>query len=729
MVIVVVAIVGALLLAADPGRAATTVLVMTGDAAVGGERLDSISAPSASRDTATFLGGTSAVLATSGGVSTVVARTRDPLPAPLDGTLNQLSSRVVINDDGVVAFGATLNSRLASEGPFLFLHERDGLVPVTDGTALLSGGVGDLNRQGDLLYTTGRTLWLWRRSARKAVALVGRGGLAPGGGSFEFLSSRPVLNDSGLVAFVAIVNRLPGLPTRSEAVGVFTVDGSGRVSEVLPAQPASRRAARQFLRRAVAINAAGAVAFTAALGSVEGAFLFSPAGSLTPVARAGDLIGPERLAGFDPEYVGVDSSGRVAFEGVFDDGPRLVIATGGSLAAVSGPLQGGFDFAPRLTDSGRIAWVQDGQVETFDGESAHPVVAPDATPVGPSVSVSSPSINDGGVVAFAARQDGLYVRSPSTLARVAAIGDAVGGAPIATIGTQVVRGDTIAFFANSPALGPLLAVGRGGGPLVKVVAQGDPSPIGGTFDFQDEILDAGAGHVFFVSSVTGGSAENALFEANVARHTVRALVKRGDAVRGHGRIASFGQVSATRKGPAFVAGFDDGTSGVFLWRRSGPVPVVTAGHPVQGTEGRSLVGVDAFVMHGDSLLLEGSLSGVDSPAGLFLWRAGRISKVFLDGELVPGSGPVISLEPIALGRRRTLFLGSFSPLSDTGLGGLGIFERHGRSTQRFIGAGDTVLGATITDIERPAAADGSLIVAVELDPPAPARAALLRVGR
>src|SRR5437667_1795839 len=622
MAIVAAAIVGVLLLAADPGRAATTVLVMTGDAAVGGERLDSISAPSASPDTATFLGGTSAVLATSGGVSTVVARTGDPLPAPLDGTLNQLSSRVVINDDGVVAFGATLNSRLVSEGPFLFLHERDGLVPVTDGTALLDGAVRDLNREGDLLYTTGRTaIWLWSRSARKAVALVGRGGLAPGGGSFELLSSRPVLNDSGLVAFVAIVNRLPGLPTRNEAVGVFTVDGSGRVSEVLPAQPASRRAARQFLRRAVAINAAGAVAFTAVLGSVEGAFLFSPAGSLTPVARAGDLIGSARLTGIDPEYVGVDSSGRVAFEGVFDDGPRLVIATGGSLAAVSGPLQGSFDFAPRLTDSGRIAWVQDGQVETFDGESAHPVVAPDATPVGPSVSVSSPSINDGGVVAFAARQDGLYVRSRSTLARVAAIGDAVGGATIATIGIQVVRGDTIAFFANSPAIGPLLAVGRGGGPLVKVVAQGDPSPIGGTFDFQDEILDARAGQLFFVSSVTGGSAENALFEANVARHTVCALVKRGDAVRGHGRIASFGQVLATRKGPAFVAGLDDGTSGVFLWRRSGPVPVVTAGHPVQGTDGRSLAGVGGFVMHGDSLLLGGSLSGVDGPAGLFLWRA------------------------------------------------------------------------------------------------------------
>jgi len=726
MVIVVVAIVGALLLAADPGRAATTVLVMTGDAAVGGERLDSISAPSASRDTATFLGGTSAVLATSGGVSTVVARTGDPLPAPLDGTFNQLSSRVVINDDGAIAFSATLNSRLVSEG--LFLREREGLVPVTDGTALLDGALTDLNREGDLLYTTGRTaISLWSRSTRKAVRLVTRGDPAPGGGSFEFLGSRPVLNDSGVVAFVAIV-RVPAGRRSNETTGVFTVDGSRRVSALLPAQPVTRTVSRAFLRRAVAINGAGAVAFTGVFGSVEGAFLFSPAGSLTPVARAGDLIGGERLAGFDPEYVGVDSSGRVAFEGIFAGGPRLVIAAGGSLAAVSGPLQDAHAFAPRLTDSGRIAWVRDGRVESYDGESAHPVVAPDATPVGPSVSVSSPSINDGGVVAFAARQDGLYVRSRGTLARVAAIGDAVGGVTIATIDTQVVRGGTVAFFARSAAGDPLLAVGRGGRALVKVVAQGDPSPIGGTFDFREEFLDARAGHVFFVSSVTGGSAEEALFEADVGRHRVRALVKRGDAVRGHGRITSFDQVSATPRGPAFLAGLDNGTSVVFLWRRSGPVPVVTAGHPVQGTDGRSLVGVGGFVMHGDSLLLDGSLSAVDGPAGLFLWRAGRLSKVFLDGELVPGSGPVIDSQPIALGRGGALFLGSFSPPPDA-IERLGIFQRRGRSTQRFIGAGDAVLGATITDIERPAAADGSLIVAVELDPPAPARAALLRVGR
>src|SRR5207244_11759420 len=146
MGVVAVAIVGVVLLASDPGRAATEVLVMTGDAAVDGARLDSISAPSAGRDTVIFLGGTSAVLTTSGGASTVVARTGDPLPAPLDGTFNQLSSRVAINDDGAIAFSATLNSRLVSEG--LFLRDREGLRPVTDGSARPHGPAAHLHPAG-----------------------------------------------------------------------------------------------------------------------------------------------------------------------------------------------------------------------------------------------------------------------------------------------------------------------------------------------------------------------------------------------------------------------------------------------------------------------------------------------------------------------------------------------------------------------------------------------------
>src|SRR5204862_88100 len=79
---------------------------------------------------------------------------------------------------------------------------------------------------------------------------------------------------TGLVAFPAIVSRLPGRRRNDEAAGVFTVDAAGVVSAVLPSQPMSRGNTRRFLRGAVAINAAGAVALAAAAGSVEGAFLF-----------------------------------------------------------------------------------------------------------------------------------------------------------------------------------------------------------------------------------------------------------------------------------------------------------------------------------------------------------------------------------------------------------------------------------------------------------------------
>ena len=720
---VALAIVAVVFLASDPGRATTEILVMTGDAAVDGTRLDSISAPSAGGDSAIFLGGTSAVLTVSGGVTTLVARTGDPLPAPLDGTFNRLASRLAINDDGVVAFTASLNSRLATDG--VFLLERDGLVPVFDGATLVSADIADLNSRGDLLYVVGRALWLRSHATRKTVRLVGRGDPAPGGGSFEFLGPRPVLNDAGLVAFPAIVNRLPGRRRNDEAAGVFTVDAAGVVSAVLPSQPMSRGNARRFLRGAVAINAAGAVALAAAAGSVEGAFLFVPGQPPSRVSDVGAVDG-RPLRRIDREYVGVDSNGRVAFEGVFDDGPRLVVTSGGSLATLTDPLPGAADFAPRLTDSGRIVWVREGRIETYDGTSARAVLSPDATPVGPSVAVSSPRINDGGVVAFAARQDGLYAWSRGGVTRVAAVGDVIGGIPLASLDdVHVVRGDTTAFFARNLADDALLVVRRGGA-ATKVVARGDATPLGGTFDLQPGSLDARGGHVFFVSSVTGGTAEEALFEADVARHTTRALVKRGDVVRGKGRIASFGPVSVTRRGPVFVGTLDTQAAGIFLATRSSPVPAVLTGDLVRGTGRRTLAAVDDLVTRGDAFLLRGALTTVDGPGGVFLSRGRRLSKVFLDGEVVAGSGPILAADPISLGPRGVLFAGSFRTID---MEGTALFQRSRRTTRRLLAVGDAMLGGTVTDIAPSAGPRGTAIAAVGLGDGAEARAALLRVGR
>jgi len=723
---VAIAIVGVVLLASRPAPAATEVLVTTGDAAVDGARLDSISAPAAGGDTVIFFGGTSAVLTASGGAPTVVAKTGDPLPAPLDGTFNRLSDRVAISDGGVVAFAATLNSRRATDG--VFMLDEGHLVPITDDATPVSGEVSDLNRQGDLLYRTGLSSWLWSRATHTAVQLVTRGTAAPGGGSFELFGVRPVLSDGGVVAFVAIVNGLPGRPRRNEAVGVFTVDGAGRVSTVLPLQETTRAAARRFVRRRVAINTAGAVAFTAVVGSVDGAFVWHPDQPPSPVARVGDVVGGMALRRIDPEYIGVDSTGRVAFEGVFDDGPRLVIASSGALAAVTGPLTGAADFGPRLTDSGRIAWVRDGAIETYDGERAQPAVTPDATPVGPGVTVASPRINDGGVVAFAARQDALYAWSRGAVTRIAAVGEAVGGTPITGFeDSRVVRGDTVAFFVSTPAADALLAARHGGAPL-RVVAPGDATPLGGTFDLGPGSLEARGARVFFVSSVSGGSVEEALFEADVVRHTVRALVKRGDAVRGHGRITAFGPVAVTRKGLAFIAGLDNVATALLVLQRGGPAPVVVTGDVVGGTGRRTLAAIDGLVPRGDAFLIGGALSGVDGPRGLFVARGRRASKLFVDGEVVAGSGTVTESDPIAFGARGAIFLGSFAATADD-VARRAVFQRGRRSTRRLVAVGDPVLGGAVTDIGAAATSGSAAIVTVGLDAGAPARGALLRVGR
>ena len=335
-------------------------------------------------------------------------------------------------------------------------------------------------------------------------------------------------------------------------------------------------------------------------------------------------------------------------------------------------------------------------------------------------------VGHGGVVAFAARQDGLYAWSRGGVTRVAAVGDAIGGIPLASLDdVHVVRGDTTAFFARNPADDALLVVRRGGA-ATKVVARGDATPLGGTFDLQPGSLDARDGHVFFVSYVTGGTAEEALFEADVARHTTRALVKRGDVVRGKGRIASFGPVSVTRRGPVFVGSLDTQASGIFLATRGGAVPAVLTGDLVRGTGRRTLAAVDDLLTRGDTFLLRGALTTVDGPGGVFLSRGRRLSKVFLDGEVVAGSGPILAADPISLGPRGVLFAGSFST---TDMEGTALFQRSRRTTRRLLAVGDAMLGGRVTDIAPSAGPRGTAIAAVGLGDGAEARAALLRVGR
>ena len=139
-----------------------------------------------------------------------------------------------------------------------------------------------------------------------------------------------------------------------------------------------------------------------------------------------------------------------------------------------------------------------------------------------------------------------------------------------------------------------------------------------------------------------------------------------------------------------------------------------------------MAAVDDLLTRGDAFLLRGALTTVDGPGGVFLSRGRRLSKVFLDGEVVAGSGPILAAAPISLGPRSVLFAGSFSTID---MEGTALFQRSRRTTRRLLAVGDAMLGGRVTDIAPSAGPRGTAIAAVGLGDGAEARAALLRVGR
>src|SRR5437773_11361563 len=108
-----------ILVQAVPAGAAPQILLRSGDAAADGLRLDGFRLPVASSaGQVALLATTSGILREDGGVLSVVAKTGDPLPAPLQGTFGALAN-ASIADGGAIAFAATLDSPSAAAGIFV----------------------------------------------------------------------------------------------------------------------------------------------------------------------------------------------------------------------------------------------------------------------------------------------------------------------------------------------------------------------------------------------------------------------------------------------------------------------------------------------------------------------------------------------------------------------------------------------------------------------------------
>lgn len=625
-----------------PAHADVDVLLKTGDAAPDGRILNSFANPGASGPTtAAFLGGTSAIITKIGGSFATVAASGDPLPAPLTGTFNAFFDPV-INDNGNVAFRANTNSNDASSGLF-FCCDAGAIVPIylfggTMGQSVSVRNPPDMNNNDDVVFEVGTTdLVVWEHATQTLLPVASGGMPAPGGGTFSRFGDRPVINDFGRVAFEGEVSSGPeGIFSSAfpyGAIDACALEGA--------ASPIAGGTYKPFATSAaVSINSFGYVAFTSAIAipgpDTSGVFACDPTtpGSIT-VAKEGDLVGAAPLTAVDDEYVGIDDAFRVAFEGTAS-GRKLVLANGGPLTVLT-TLSSPSEFAPRLTNAGRVIWRQSGRIERFDGAKTTVVSGADLTPIGLGTLPREPSINGLDDMVFRGSQFVLYLTDHGTTTRIAGPGDPspVTGT-LGSIGALAYRGRSLAF-TTSDAGGSLIAFKKSSGAIIAGVHAGDPAPGGGTFDVNGLLFDVRGSRLLFQSTIDSAPPDG-LFRMNTQTRQVDSLAKVGDAAPGGGAFASFIALQAAGNDAVFAAYVDPSTRGVFLSGRNGPIQIIREGDVLPDTGGGTLFNLGPVVASGKRIAFTGTVSGGTVSDGLFVWDHGRLTRFASSGDSAGAAG-------------------------------------------------------------------------------------------
>lgn len=260
-----------------------------------------------------------------------------------------------LNEAGDVAFAAAVSGGKTVEGIFAAARRRLRTVAVVGSAApgIASGTLANLdapalNDRGDVAFLAtvrrGResveTIYL--SSAGTLTKVVAQGDPAPAGGAFAGFGV-PALNNSGAVAFAAVVEgrAVPG--------GVFVAEG-GRIRMLVGAGDESPIGGifAKFSER-VALNGAGAVAFTAALKEAtvaQGVFVVE-GGRPRKVVALGDGAPGGGVFSHLGLWPALSARGAVGFTASVDSGgvevaaflstPQGIVRIG----AVGDPLPGG----------------------------------------------------------------------------------------------------------------------------------------------------------------------------------------------------------------------------------------------------------------------------------------------------------------------------------------------------------------------------------------------------
>jgi hypothetical protein len=243
----------------------------------------------------------------------------------------------------------------------------------------------------------------------------------------------------------------------------------------------------------------------------------------------------------------------IAFDGIQDDGGRTLTSlqlNNNGVRPISINATGTVVFTA-VTSGQRGVWVN--STSTFNPKKT--AVVGDLVSTGAaitSINAVHGGINEVGKVLFTANTaagQGLFVVTPgSTPVKVAQVGDpAPGGGTFSGFGTTPNPGfnnvNQVAFVATvsgGTGGGVFLATPDGGGvysTIDAIALNGVASPAGGTYVInvaRPDVVLNDAGHVVFLSDLSGGSADSGIFAKRGPLASVVTLVVQGQAAAGTG---------------------------------------------------------------------------------------------------------------------------------------------------------------------------------------------------
>src|SRR5947209_13304970 len=257
----------------------------------------------------------------------------------------------------------------------------------------------------------------------------------------------------------------------------------------------------------------------------------------------------------------------------------------------------------------------------------------------------------------------------------------------------------VAFLAGIPAA----ISGVSAQSTVRAVAlAGDPAPGGGSFEhFGVESLPIVApantkGQVAFFATLLRATSSEAFFLASESR-TVR-VVAESDPVPGGGTFSGFGRhpIPALngRGDVAFAAAIVGGRTveGIFVRDARGLRPVVLTGRGAPGMASGTIAAIDAPALndHGDLAFLASVRRGRETVEAVYTVIAGRLAKVVAQGDPAPAGGTFAGFGPPAINNRRRV---AFAAVVEGRAVPGGVFAADGARVRMLAGAGsETPIG-------------------------------------